>query len=50
MTVSFAQLNLNDSLIEALEKAGYKTPTDIQVQAIPELYICKDNTLKQNNR
>ncbi len=35
MTVSFAQLNLNDSLIEALEKAGYKTPTDIQVQAIP---------------
>ena len=35
MTVSFAQLNLNDSLVDALEKAGYKSPTDIQVQAIP---------------
>ncbi len=35
MTVSFAQLNLNDSLVDALDKAGYKSPTDIQVQAIP---------------
>ncbi|WP_434777472.1 DEAD/DEAH box helicase [Neisseria sp. Ec49-e6-T10] len=35
MTVSFADLNLSAPLIQALEKADYQTPTDVQIQAIP---------------
>lgn len=34
-TPTFAELNLAKPILEALEKAGYSTPTPIQLQAIP---------------
>ncbi len=34
---SFADLGLAEPLMRALEQAGYKTPTPIQTQAIPEV-------------
>ncbi|WP_038029299.1 MULTISPECIES: DEAD/DEAH box helicase [unclassified Thioalkalivibrio] len=34
---SFADLGLAESLLRALDQAGYKTPTPIQAQAIPEV-------------
>ncbi|WP_018994348.1 MULTISPECIES: DEAD/DEAH box helicase [unclassified Thioalkalivibrio] len=34
---SFADLGLAESLLRALDQAGYKTPTPIQTQAIPEV-------------
>jgi len=35
--VSFEDLNLHNSIIKAINDAGYTTPTPIQKQAIPEL-------------
>jgi len=35
--ISFRELNLPDTLLAALDKAGYETPTPIQTQAIPHL-------------
>ncbi|HLP81088.1 MAG TPA: DEAD/DEAH box helicase, partial [Nitrosomonas sp.] len=35
--MSFEDLNLNSSIINAINDAGYTTPTPIQKQAIPEL-------------
>jgi ATP-dependent RNA helicase DeaD len=35
--ISFRDLNLPDTLLAALDKAGYETPTPIQTQAIPHL-------------
>ncbi|MDP3282002.1 MAG: DEAD/DEAH box helicase, partial [Nitrosomonas sp.] len=35
--MSFEDLNLNPSIIKAIQDAGYTTPTPIQKQAIPEL-------------
>ena len=35
--ISFRDLNLPETLLAALDKAGYETPTPIQTQAIPHL-------------
>jgi len=35
--ISFRDLDLPDTLLAALDKAGYETPTPIQTQAIPHL-------------
>jgi superfamily II DNA/RNA helicase len=40
--VSFENLNLNSSILKALEDAGYTTPTPIQAQAIPEVMAGHD--------
>ena len=34
---NFNSLSLNKSLIRALSESGYKTPTPIQMQAIPKV-------------
>jgi superfamily II DNA/RNA helicase len=41
-SVSFENLNLNSSILKALEEAGYTTPTPIQAQAIPEVMAGHD--------
>lgn len=38
----FAALNLNESLVKALNDAGYTTPTPIQAAAIPEILAGHD--------
>ena len=38
----FKSLNLHPSILNALEKKGYETPTPIQAQAIPHLLEGKD--------
>jgi ATP-dependent RNA helicase RhlE len=38
----FSELNLNQSLITAIEKKGYQKPTPIQEQTIPHLMAGKD--------
>ncbi len=40
--LNFKKLNLNPTIIAALEKKGYSTPTPIQEQAIPHLLEGKD--------
>lgn len=35
MTENFSQLGLSDKVLQAVEAAGYTTPTEIQAQAIP---------------
>ncbi len=40
--MSFEDLNLNPSIIKAIQDAGYTTPTPIQKQAIPELLAGHD--------
>jgi len=40
--LDFSELQLNPLLLEALEAAGYKTPTPIQSQAIPQLLKGRD--------
>jgi len=40
--VSFEALNLNPSIIKAIQDAGYTAPTPIQQQAIPELIAGHD--------
>lgn len=42
MAISFKDLNLSDALLTALTKAGYQTPTEIQIQAIPAALENKD--------
>ncbi len=39
---SFAALDLNPKLLEALAREGYTTPTPIQAQAIPHLLLGRD--------
>ena len=41
-TISFRDLRLNDSLMAALERVGYETPSPIQAQAIPWLLEGRD--------
>ncbi|MDR2195949.1 MAG: DEAD/DEAH box helicase [Gallionellaceae bacterium] len=41
-TSAFASLNLNPSLLKAVESSGYTTPTPIQEQAIPEILAGHD--------
>nr|MBA2690482.1 DEAD/DEAH box helicase [Burkholderiales bacterium] len=38
----FAALNLNQPIVDALAAAGYKTPTPIQLAAIPEILAGHD--------
>jgi ATP-dependent RNA helicase RhlE len=40
--LNFKELNLNPIIVENLEKKGYISPTDIQIQAIPHLLEGKD--------
>ena len=40
--MSFADLGLSDTLLRAVEEAGYTTPTPIQAQAIPPVLMMKD--------
>ncbi|MDJ0713188.1 MAG: DEAD/DEAH box helicase [Prochloraceae cyanobacterium] len=42
MTVSFKSLGLSEDLAEQLEQIGFVNPTNIQVQAIPELLAGRD--------
>ncbi len=40
--MKFADLGLSDELLQAVEAAGYDTPTPIQAQAIPQVQMMKD--------
>ncbi len=40
--MSFSHLGLSDKVIAAIDKAGYKTPTPIQEQAIPHVLARRD--------
>ena len=40
--MKFADLGLSDELLQAVETAGYDTPTPIQAQAIPQIQMMKD--------
>ncbi|WEK47323.1 MAG: DEAD/DEAH box helicase [Candidatus Andeanibacterium colombiense] len=40
--MKFADLGLSDELLEAVEAAGYDTPTPIQAQAIPQVQMMRD--------
>ncbi len=40
--MSFSKLGLSDPILKAVSDAGYKTPTDIQKQAIPIILSGKD--------
>jgi len=40
--MKFADLGLSDELLQAVESAGYDTPTPIQAQAIPQVQMMKD--------
>ena len=40
--VHFKSLHLNDKILNALEKKGYSSPTEIQEKAIPHLLDKKD--------
>jgi len=40
--MKFADLGLSDELLQAVEAAGYDTPTPIQAQAIPQIHMMKD--------
>lgn len=41
-TITFASLKLAPEILKALEESGYKTPTPIQAQAIPEALLGRD--------
>jgi superfamily II DNA/RNA helicase len=40
--MKFADLGLSDELLQAVQAAGYDTPTPIQAQAIPNVLMMKD--------
>ena len=40
--MTFADLGLSDKLLQAIEDAGYTTPTAIQAEAIPPVLMMKD--------
>ena len=40
--MTFEELKLQDSLLQAVKAEGYSTPTPIQVQAIPHVLVGKD--------
>jgi len=40
--MKFADLGLSDELLQAVEQAGYTTPTPIQAQAIPQVQMMRD--------
>lgn len=42
MTLSFKSLGLSDAAVHQLEQLGFTTPTQIQIQAIPELLKGRD--------
>ncbi len=42
MTISFASLGLSEQCVEQLSEIGFETPTDIQVQAIPQILAGRD--------
>lgn len=42
MTQTFSNLGLDDRLVEAIQKKGFKEPTEIQVKAIPLVLEGKD--------
>ncbi|MBV8886465.1 MAG: DEAD/DEAH box helicase [Chroococcidiopsidaceae cyanobacterium CP_BM_RX_35] len=42
MNLSFTNLGLSETRVSQLEKLGFTTPTNIQVQAIPELLAGRD--------
>jgi ATP-dependent RNA helicase DeaD len=42
MTTSFTSLGISDNIVSQLEKLGITEPTNIQIQAIPELLAGRD--------
>ncbi len=40
--MNFADLGLSNELLQAVETAGYTTPTPIQAQAIPQVHMMRD--------
>lgn len=40
--ISFASFGLEEALVEAIDSIGWKSPTEIQGQAIPEALLGKD--------
>jgi superfamily II DNA/RNA helicase len=40
--MTFADLGLSEKLLQAVEAAGYTTPTAIQAEAIPPVLAMKD--------
>lgn len=40
--MEFKDLGLSQGVLQAIEEAGYKTPTPIQAQAIPIVLMCRD--------
>ncbi|MEL6793162.1 MAG: DEAD/DEAH box helicase, partial [Pseudomonadota bacterium] len=42
VSVTFADLNLDPKVLQAVTEAGYDTPTPIQAQAIPHALMAKD--------
>ncbi|MHC5828892.1 MAG: DEAD/DEAH box helicase, partial [Nostoc sp.] len=42
MTLSFQELGISQERVEQLEKIGFTEPTNIQVQAIPQLLAGRD--------
>ncbi|HAE49802.1 MAG TPA: RNA helicase, partial [Tistrella mobilis] len=40
--INFSELGLSETLLRALDQAGYVTPTPIQEQAIPHLVAGRD--------
>lgn len=41
-SISFSELGLSDSVLQAVQEAGYQTPTSIQAQAIPAVLQGRD--------
>ena len=41
-TTTFIDLGLSEPLLEALEKAGYSSPTPIQAKSIPPILMGRD--------
>jgi len=39
---SFAQLNLRETTLSAVDAAGYEVPTEVQLRAIPRLLEGRD--------
>ena len=39
---TFAGFGLNEALVEAIHSLGWKTPTEIQREALPEALLGKD--------
>ncbi len=48
--MKFYELNLNSSILNSIEKLGFKTPTPIQEKSIPILIKCDKNSKKKRKK